>query len=237
MTLFPPDDWPNLYLFPRIHPGTRQSQVDLASPSRFPNFDNSRPASVILQPGDMLWIPSMWFHHVETLDFSISASVYKTNPLLSSVLSTIYSDELKLKPINPDIVRGAAMTSFLRKLILKVLNVKPSPFLVQLFSSRYGFLKVHDPLLKYLHNQPFKPYPSETNLFCDPSSIGEVERAMKEVDSIISPLVTAIGDQMLRLPKELRSLILADFIEEVLHYVVGFPNFEKFVSDCFHLKF
>jgi len=31
---------------------------------RYPQFANARPLEVTVGPGDMLYLPSLWFHHV-----------------------------------------------------------------------------------------------------------------------------------------------------------------------------
>lgn len=51
------------------HPNDRQSQVDLSCPdaSRFPRFDDAQGFEVILQPGELLYIPQYWWHHIENL--------------------------------------------------------------------------------------------------------------------------------------------------------------------------
>jgi hypothetical protein len=73
-TLFPPDQLRNLYIGPLdLTPaGQAISLVDFAQPDlqRFPKFAeamaNARVAE--LEPGDALFIPSLWWHHVEALD-------------------------------------------------------------------------------------------------------------------------------------------------------------------------
>jgi len=73
-TLFPPDQLENLYVGPmELTPAGQQiSLVDLASPDfeRFPRFatalDNALEAE--LGPGDAIYIPSMWWHHVQGLE-------------------------------------------------------------------------------------------------------------------------------------------------------------------------
>jgi len=73
-TLFPPEQLANLYIGPIdfTPAGQAISLVDFAAPdsTRFPRFSEAlRHAQVAeLGPGDALFIPSMWWHHVEALD-------------------------------------------------------------------------------------------------------------------------------------------------------------------------
>jgi hypothetical protein len=66
---YPPKAAKALHVFPDSHPRARKSQVNFDEPDhdRYPFF-TSLPApilDVILQPGDALWLPAFWFHHVE----------------------------------------------------------------------------------------------------------------------------------------------------------------------------
>lgn len=73
-TLFPPEQVVNLYPGPmEFAPGGQDvSLVDFAAPdfNRFPRFAKALAAGfqVTLAPGDVLFMPSMWWHHVEALD-------------------------------------------------------------------------------------------------------------------------------------------------------------------------
>ena len=87
--LFAPKDYNNIYLYPRIHPSTRMSQVASSFPNvdleKFPKFENAQPYEVVLEAGDVLFIPAYWFHMPTALE-SDAADV----PMLYVVLSVYF---------------------------------------------------------------------------------------------------------------------------------------------------
>jgi hypothetical protein len=70
-TLFPPEATPDLYVGPLniTIAGQPVSMVDPLGPDleRYPRFAKARDRAVhaTLQPGDALYIPALWWHHVE----------------------------------------------------------------------------------------------------------------------------------------------------------------------------
>jgi hypothetical protein len=103
-TLFPPDQVANLYPGP-LEPtpgGQVVSMVDFRDPDfeRFPRFREALGAAQVaeLEPGDLLFYPALWWHHVEALDafnilinywWNISPAFMDTpqNTLLHALLS------------------------------------------------------------------------------------------------------------------------------------------------------
>mgnify|MGYP001028626212 FL=1 len=73
-TVFPPEQVANLYTGPHdLTPAGQQiSMVDFSAPDlqKYPKFSEALAASQVaeLEPGDAIFLPSMWWHHVEALD-------------------------------------------------------------------------------------------------------------------------------------------------------------------------
>ncbi len=70
-TVFPPEQISNLYLGPMEYTmaGPQASMVDFHAPDyeRYPRFRQAEAAGMIadLEPGDAIYIPTLWWHHVE----------------------------------------------------------------------------------------------------------------------------------------------------------------------------
>jgi Cupin-like domain len=87
-TLFPPEQVANLYIGPLdfAPTGAAMSIVSLRDPdfTRYPRFRDALAASqaAVLQPGDALFIPPLWWHHVESLEpFNMLVNYWWHDPL------------------------------------------------------------------------------------------------------------------------------------------------------------
>ena len=55
------------------------SPIDIYEPdlNLYPNFGNApEPLECVLHPGDILYIPKRWWHHVTSLDTAVSVNVW-----------------------------------------------------------------------------------------------------------------------------------------------------------------
>lgn len=103
-TLFPPEQIVNLYPGP-LDPtpgGQAVSTVDFHEPdfARYPNFRDALAAgmSAELEPGDAIFVPSMWWHHVEGLsDFNTLVNYWWSSapafipPPMNALLHSIWA--------------------------------------------------------------------------------------------------------------------------------------------------
>ena len=95
-TLFSPSQWPGLYPYPFLHPSHAQAQVNLSDVGQlelFPLAGKTRALEVILQPGDLLYMPPLWFHHVESMELSISVNVW-TDSNQTAIMEDVFSTPL-----------------------------------------------------------------------------------------------------------------------------------------------
>lgn len=104
--LFPPDQFENLYFGPlEFTPGGQAiSMVDFDRPDyrKFPKFKLAEEALLVaeLEPGDALYIPSMWMHHVEGLsEFNILVNYWWTDApaFTGSGMDALYHAMLALR--------------------------------------------------------------------------------------------------------------------------------------------
>lgn len=109
-TLFPPDQVANLYIgpFDLTPAGQAISLVDHARPDlqRFPRYEQALAAAQVFEllPGDALFIPSQWWHAVESLE-PINALVnfwWRQSPaFMDPPISTLLMAMLTLRDLPP----------------------------------------------------------------------------------------------------------------------------------------
>ena len=67
-----PNQCPNLVLLPKQHSSARHSAIDYTKPDlqTYPEFELAKGNEVILQPGQVLYLPTNWFHYIVSLDLN-----------------------------------------------------------------------------------------------------------------------------------------------------------------------
>jgi hypothetical protein len=120
-TLFPPEQVANLYVGPLdfAPTGAAMSMVDLAAPDfeRFPRLREAIAAAYVadLAPGDAIFIPTLWWHHVESRDRKLNVLVnYWWGGALgdvdrtASAMDCLIHSLLNIKPLPPELRKAWA---------------------------------------------------------------------------------------------------------------------------------
>ncbi|MES2988299.1 MAG: cupin-like domain-containing protein [Pseudomonadota bacterium] len=107
-TLFPPDATPDLYVGPLnvTLAGQPVSMVDLRAPDldRYPRFAHAMERAMFaeLDPGDAIFIPTLWWHNVEALDdVNILVNYWYNPPPFSSPLAALIDGVLSIRELPP----------------------------------------------------------------------------------------------------------------------------------------
>jgi hypothetical protein len=76
VTLYSPVETRKLYRHPLYSKLPPVSRVDPEAPDhhRFPRFRDAHATTLVLEPGEMLYIPRLWWHQMRSLDFSVSVN-------------------------------------------------------------------------------------------------------------------------------------------------------------------
>lgn len=120
-TLFPPEQVANLYVGPLdfAPTGAAMSLVQVANPDfgRFPRFRDAQSAAWVaeLGPGDAIFIPTLWWHHVESLDRKLNILVnywwkgaLGTGESTASAMDCLIHALLNVRPMSPELRRAWA---------------------------------------------------------------------------------------------------------------------------------
>jgi Cupin-like domain len=71
-----PNQCESLALYPKGHPSSRHSAVDWSNPSlnEFPQFANAMGNEIVLTAGQVLYLPTEWFHFIVSLELNFQCN-------------------------------------------------------------------------------------------------------------------------------------------------------------------
>jgi hypothetical protein len=176
-----------------------EQPVDL---NRFPLFESVRGLEVTLSPGDFLYIPAFWFHHVQALDHSVSVSMY-TPSVEKQSIDNLFTASVSLAASNTraQLQRATALLHA----IARRTAVDLHEFVERLLHSRYTHFDT-DPMLE--GSQVFAFDRGEFEKF-------ECVAVNAEQEHEHSNAVEQLHQRLSEIPEAVRELALADYIEEL----------------------
>ena len=121
--LFSPRSYKGLYPYPFLHPSHAQAQVNLSGfdIDSFPRVKDLVSYEANLAPGDVLYIPPLWYHHVEAVDVSVSVNVW-TDTVQSVVMEQVFNIDTPIDSIqwNGDHLKAIGSSVILSTLVKSV---------------------------------------------------------------------------------------------------------------------
>ncbi|XP_062508428.1 hypoxia-inducible factor 1-alpha inhibitor-like isoform X2 [Corticium candelabrum] len=206
-TLFPPSSL--LYLYPCLHPHYGHSQVDIVSSDqqKFPLLNRTGEVVVVVNPRELLVVPPFWFHHVETLQDSLSLNVWNDAPEYV-VMNKIYTKPVPLE-LDWSLERRVKATRL---------------YIHQRYYPLYGFETTHPNLQVNVTVIPMIQRACETDWSITENtlSMSDVSRCLSEV----VPLFREIGD------RDIMKMLAGNYLEHVVRVCVGLDYVYSFFEVC-----
>lgn len=71
-----PNQCEKLALYPKGHPSSRHSAVDWSEPDlkQYPQFADASVNEVVMTPGQVLYLPTEWFHYIVSLELNFQCN-------------------------------------------------------------------------------------------------------------------------------------------------------------------
>lgn len=81
--LLPPTECNKLYLYPKAHPEGRHAEADWSKLdiNQYPKMANAQATEVVLSAGQVLYVPSYWFHYIVSLGQSAQCNSRSGNAI------------------------------------------------------------------------------------------------------------------------------------------------------------
>lgn len=135
--LFPPESWEKMRPYPFLHPSHAQSQLE-GQPLADLLLEGQ---DATLGPGDVLYIPPMWWHQVEAKTLSVSVNFWsesEQSQVMAEGLNLVIAEVQRRALTSPTATLVAARS--LVEDFLSVLFPSPVEFLRRLLATRYAKL-------------------------------------------------------------------------------------------------
>ncbi|KAI6653760.1 hypothetical protein LOD99_3264 [Oopsacas minuta] len=269
-TVFSPSEWIHVYPYPYLHPHHAQAQVNISNVNdtdKFPFITKATGMEITLEPGDLLYLPPLWFHHVEALETSISVNAWSDSEQ-TPIVKRIFSHDV---PISEENERNKAISTVLiidgifdrvcaRKKCLGlieeelwnrynttyqvVLKRKSTYQLFKMYKIRY---KLTQRVLEYSIGS-HSPWSDEYNgMLCEGEELYEelVRDVIKEMYSgrnkvLLNAYLQNIANLVAKLPNDTWEIWLGNYIEFLAFNTVPVEmvgNFFKHSFSCLEIAF
>lgn len=226
--LFPPWEHDNMYPYPWIHPYGHKSQVHFDRPDieKFPNYKNAKGRIAELNPGDVLYVPPYWWHHVRSHEKSVSLASWSESGIYSKMN---YDNGLYVRVLAIDKMEKGSkeyksgVIYFLYSIVEKI-HEDANKFIYNMWKVRWSNLEPE--LTKELSENEIKELCKDTDDYKD--EFDEIFRDdINHAVEILSTCQTSPLDPQLSIERErrdmqsIRDIELMEFIETILAEAFG----------------
>eukprot|EP01095_Lingulamoeba_sp_RSL-Kostka_P015516 TRINITY_DN7165_c0_g1_i1.p1 TRINITY_DN7165_c0_g1~~TRINITY_DN7165_c0_g1_i1.p1 ORF type:complete len:493 (-),score=75.06 TRINITY_DN7165_c0_g1_i1:12-1490(-) len=247
----PPDEFNNVYIFPHLHPYNTKSQLfidhhqywntskdhydleyhdlDHMIDRKYKNYKKSKFIEIVVNEGQILYIPPLYLHHVESLENSISIAMwslcYETD-LMNKVIETglpfhkswskqqtIFSTIIYINELITN-VHFLETIHYSNTKIIKDLLARYEPLYDEHPELRPNPIYIKNDSASNIENEDSRLIcPNDRDIFIKPEVIQLVEYFRNHINQELIPLFQPI-------PVERRNIWLMDLIEVILYNTI-----------------
>lgn len=219
--IFSPSQGKNLYSFPFLHPSHAQSQLDVdhLNPGLYPNQQRAECMVADLIPGDILYLPPLYWHHVISTTVSIGVNAWSTSAQQERFNTAIQTSAKGLLHTWPTQVKAAAVHYLFTTLYNTVTDKSANQCISEMFALRYSTL-VQKGEIPLVNDADFA-------LCGGDDGFTEAERTV--VNTLVTTLTPLFTDQ----PSTTLSFWLDNYLESLALWAVGGTRAPSFIYYCF----
>jgi len=227
-----------------LHPSYGQGQPDLLNSScwsQYPRVKQAKALEAVLGPGDMLYLPPMWWHYVEALDLSISVNVWSQSAdsdIMRNVMELVheiivegsklelFQDEMNKRWMAAFLIHKVLATTLPPQASSGKLTQPVTDFINQLIDARY------QPLFQ-IHELSYQ-FPSGNLHYCPILDITPLPFLLPT--NFLTIQVESAAKKIAGLFKELsansRDIWIGNFVENVAYWATETELVAAFLYNC-----
>ena len=227
--IFPPDAYHTLQLYPCLHQFYRQVQTDIFDTELHDLIERLNGVEVVLNPGEVLYIPPYWFHSVVTMKTTISFNVWSQSEAYM-IMEDIYIAAIPFEEEWGRVKLMQALNYLVKQLIGSLLPIKDANrFMQESVYERYKLFQdkleaiVSDKDQQIVHECCLKTHISE---LLKPEEVTHVEDGIEKIVALFRKIQ----------PQPVLEINLSNYIEHLTWRVLGTDDI-ALLPFYFHLCF
>lgn len=225
--LFPPSAYTELNLHPCLHQFYRQVHTDILDANVAKSLQ-TKPLKVVLNQGEVLYIPPYWFHCVITMETSISLNVW-SNSRAFLTMENIFALPIPFEEEwgRPKLLK--ALNYFIQLLAAAIVPESSHTFVKSRVYSRY------QPLLLHISVEDWQNWTTTVKQYCLRDSIEQLfdEKSIQHIHEGVQTFTEQFGAI---LPQPVRTINLGNYIEHIVWRILGTDDvvlLPFYLRECF----
>ena len=213
--LFPPEAYLELKLYPCLHQFYRQTYMSVSDVLTADTIQKLNGIDITLYPGEVLYIPSYWFHCVITMETTLSVNVWSQSEAYNT-MENIYSLPLPFEESWGKETLMKTLDYFWKKLATVLFHTEYKTLMKQVALERYK------PLLKLFTKKEKLDLFSEVISYCRYANVHLSGVVSQESFQHIDQRIDTLKNLFLAIPEQsIREINFGNYVEHTAFRILS----------------